>query len=96
MTAKPKCPWYQFGLRTLLVIPLLVGLGVSGWTNHREYCLERASFHEMEAMPWGTLHSMMRDAPKFEHHRRISNQYIRAVWMPWLRLWIDDPEEVCP
>lgn len=26
-----------------------------------------------------------------EVHQRLSDEYLQAVWQPWLRLWITDP-----
>ena len=52
MNTSPKRRWYQFSLRTLLFAMALVGvvLGiVLPWRAHRQFCLERATFHDTEA-----------------------------------------------
>jgi hypothetical protein len=94
---KSKPRWYQFSLRTLMVAVGVAAL-VATWWNHRSYCLTRAGVHELYAIPIVTqLDSTFLGLPKEEtlRHKRIAGEYRRAIWMPWLRLWIDD-QEVAP
>ena len=42
---KPK--WWQFRLRSLLLLVFVSALA-AGWWSHRSHCLERAAFHEIQ------------------------------------------------
>ena len=87
MSEKPKRRWYQFSLRALLVLMTLSALMLCWW-NHRSFCLLRA-----EKLSTVSLDAEMKydDAVhQILFQQRTATEYRRAVWQPWLRLWIDE------
>ena len=49
MNAKPKRRWYQFSLRTLLILMAIVSV-LCGWVANYQYRMARAADHEEKKM----------------------------------------------
>ena len=94
VSEKPKHRWYQFSLRMLLVIPLLVGVSIGFWGYHREYCLHQAEIHSQRLVPSEGIVSSPELRKNRIRHQIVAEQYRLAVWMPWQLLWIDEPKDV--
>ena len=90
MTDKPKRRWYQFSLRMLLAIPLLVGVTIGLWGWHRDYCLHQAEIHSQRFAPSEGIRSSPELRMNRIRHQIVAEQYRLAVWMPWQLLWIDE------
>jgi hypothetical protein len=56
VTAKPKHRWYQFSLRTLLLLVTLsaTATGFGLWLRHRAFCLDMAAEYAEEQKNMGT------------------------------------------
>ena len=94
VTPTPKRRWCQFSLRTLLVVTTLSALPLCWW-NHRSFCLRRIEFYSSVSLgadtPW------QQAVRRIEFHQHTADAYQRAIWRPWLRLWIDEtPPEPNP
>ena len=87
MDPKPKRRWYQFSLRAVLVLITLCALTLCWW-NHRSFCLRRG-----EELSTVSLNAEMKydDAVRqILFQQQTATEYRRAIWQPWLRLWIDE------
>ena len=106
MSDKPKRRWYQFSLKTLLVVVTVVA-GVLGaglaLQSHQHFCWSRAVHYIDESVDDGTLDRVFWKAndPRLtaeqraavrldEFNIRLANQWDHAQWYPWERLWIDE------
>ena len=93
MSNKPKRRWYQFSLRTLLIFMTFIGVATRVWWNHRCYCENQAARHELYALSGSfSMGSYKLMAARSSRAEKLAIEYRRAVWLPWLRLWIDDEE----
>ena len=90
----PKRRWFQFSLRTLLVVPLLVGVTIGLWGCHRDYCLNQARIHSQQSEPSTGARSSTALRENRIRHQIVAEQYRFAVWMPWQLLWIDEVKDV--
>ena len=81
----------KYSLRSLMIVITVFGVCLPVWLNHRRYCLDRASEHRMRAVPnVGFPRLIDEQKVEWRRHERIAGEYRRALWMPWLRFWIDD------
>lgn len=77
------------------------------WRGHREFCLSKAEYHAARTVQKGgfSLPNMTKEEAdriiketeaelerKSAEHERLAAAYRKAVWQPWLRLTIDDPQ----
>mgnify|MGYP001610326722 FL=1 len=90
LISQPKLRWYQFSLRTLLFSMTFIGVAMPVWWNHRCYCENQATRHYLESAPRMYSHKLV--AAKSSRAQELAIEYRRAVWLPWLRLWIEDEE----
>lgn len=91
MNAKPKRRWYQFSLRALLIFMTFTGAAMPVWWNHRCYCENQADRHYWKSVPRMYSHHNEMTAES-SRAQELAIEYRRAVWLPWLRLWIEDEE----
>ena len=93
---KPNRRWYQFSLRTLLIFMAFIGVAAPVWWNHRCYCENQANEYYLRGAPLMVSHKLMTAkssrAQESLRAQKIAIEYRRAVWLPWLRLWIEDEE----
>jgi len=83
----------KYSLRSLFLVVTLAAIAC-GWWVHRRYCLDRELWHVRRHLDALTQNEPMREKSVF--HQKVANDYRRALWMPWVRLWIDEtppPEE---
>ena len=80
----------KYSLRSLMIVVTLAAIAC-GWWSHRRYCLDREHSHVLQHLDAFTQDEPMREKSLF--HEKIANEYRRAVWLPWERLWIDDREK---
>lgn len=85
MAANPKRHWFQISLRSFFVAIALFALALSWWKHHR-FCQQRTEMHSKIAKMLTAG-----DAPQSGFRVRMAQAYRRAEWLPWERLWIDDP-----
>lgn len=86
MTPIPKRRWYQFGLKTLLLIMTLAA--VVAWRV--SFLQQRAEYHRLESQraseeQRGDYYSVRRTV---EFHRAMTIQYSNAAYRPWT--FVDD------
>jgi hypothetical protein len=93
---KPKRRWYQFSLRTLLIFMTFIGVATPAWWSHRCYCETQAARHYLESAPLMVSHKLVAAkssrAQESLRAQKLAIEYRRAVWLPWLRPWIEDEE----
>ncbi|MBC7857132.1 MAG: hypothetical protein IAF94_27185 [Pirellulaceae bacterium] len=93
MTTRPKRRWFQFSLRTLLVV-MTVAAVLAGRIT---YLRQRADLHQAEANRLQKhrdfLFSVSFDVPPAEwerpdlmegRHPGLAREYERASWRPWI------------
>ncbi len=80
----------KYSLRSLIVVVTLAAIACAWW-GHRRYCLDREHSHVRQHLDAISQNEPMREKSLF--HEKIANEYRRAVWLPWERLWIDDREK---
>jgi hypothetical protein len=91
-------------LLALVTLAAIVAGVVTAWREHRQFCLRQAQAHESK-VNWVGFYSLgiaqgegevaafepdERNRIASEDHERLSREYRRAIWRPWLRIGIDD------
>lgn len=104
MHDKPKRRWYQFSLRSMLVLMLALGLGFGGytaWQRHRHYCISQC-YRLMDdvAEDGGFAFSLqeteepcspdeLRELEAVNQQRdKVAREYVSAIYQPWERFWM--------
>jgi len=77
----------KYSLRSLFLVVTLIAIAC-GWWGHRRYCLDRERWHVHQYIDAISQNEPMRENSLF--HEKVANDYRRALWMPWVRLWIDE------
>ena len=94
----PKRRWFQFSVKTLIVVITLVGI-VFGRVA---YLRHMAEFHRREAERWSLqlkgpiLNGRDKDYPTrvFDYHGRLWLDYSHAAYRPWVIVY--EPPEPSP
>ena len=81
----------KYSLRSLFLVVTLAAIAC-GWWGHRRYCLDRERLHVRQHLD--ALSGSVYMPEKSLFHEKKANEYRRAVWLVWERLWIDDREKV--
>jgi hypothetical protein len=86
MATAPKRRWYQFSLKTLLVVvtalSIVLGLRIA-------YLRRQADFHAREAERIGhhaqyfDRNTLVWQGTEYSHHRRLADEYHSALHRPW-------------
>jgi hypothetical protein len=78
------------------------------WRGHRQFCLSRAEYHESKMTTYGGGSYVNMTKEEFERavrnaqarvtkenaeRERLAATYRSAVWRPWLRLSVKEPQE---
>src|SRR5436190_22529741 len=77
----------KYSLRSLFLVVTLAAIAC-GWWGHRRHCLDREHSHVQQYLD--ALSGSVSMPEKSLFHKKIANDYWRALWMPWVRLWIDE------
>jgi hypothetical protein len=89
MAPKSKRPWYQFSLKTLLVLISVICIAL-GFTIRAIPLLRLAKEHEEYSRRLAGLsdnYFMGEAAKKGEvKHRDLATAYRRAAWNPWIKV----------
>lgn len=92
MNTAPKRRWFQYRLRTLLMVTTLVAAGLGSILGRIDYLKRYAEFHEREASRYidGSLEVnglySETDNPYAQerlYHLRIADAYRSACYRPW-------------
>ena len=91
MTAKPKRRWYQFNIRTLLVVTALVTIPLA----RIGYMGQRAAFHHREAIRFASCLKLEYEREHIwtwrkhtytslvTNHTVLRDRYYAAMYRPW-------------
>ncbi len=77
----------KYSLRSLFLVVTLAAIAC-GWWGHRRYCLDREHSHVKQHLD--ALSGNVSIPERSLFHEKVANDYRRALWMPWVRLWIDE------
>lgn len=95
MASPVKSKAMKYSLRSLIIGITLFCVCLPIWLNHRRYCLSKVNHHSLHSSPmisFSTAEALAKERDRKLRHVTLAGEYRRAVWMPWLRLWIDDQE----
>jgi hypothetical protein len=86
----PKRHWFQFSLRTLLVVVSAVSILVGSRTAYLRWWADshtrEAARLEAQAYRGDSWEWNVRDWQEYSYHRRLADEYRTAVHFPWTRV----------
>jgi len=90
VTVKPKRRWFQFSLKTLLVlvttVSILLGLRLAYLRRQADFHAREAERfqHRAQSLDRNTLVWESNDWQMHSHHRRLADDYRAAISRPWI------------
>jgi hypothetical protein len=91
---KPKRHWFQFSLRTMLVVTTLAAIPLGRVAYLRQMAVFHDIEHDRHLVKWrqeyesldkgsGSTASEAREREMYFHHKLLANQYRQAAYRPW-------------